>query len=142
VRRGLRFPAIVDERGNLCLDEPALYATTIKTFAGKRVVVSITRETSQRSDQQNRWYWGCVLALISEHTGYQPEELHDLFKVRFIPKHVALADGNGVVREEGVIGGSTARLDTIDFAAYCERVRQFAAEELGVVIPDPNEAAA
>jgi hypothetical protein len=133
----LRFPARVDEYGNVCLDDPGTYLASVKTYAGKRIVVHITTEKQSRSLNQNRWYWGCVLALISEHTGYEPDELHELFKQRYLPKRLALADDNGVVTAEGVVGGSTARMGTVDFSEYCERVRQFAAEELGVVIPDP-----
>lgn len=103
------------------------------------VEITLRRKKRSRSTNQNRWYWGCILAYISEATGYEPEELHELFKVKFLPKALTLTDGNGVIAEEGVIGGSTASLKTDEFGEYCERVRRFAAEHLSLNIPDPEQ---
>ena len=75
---------------------------------------------------------------MSEVTGYEPEELHDYLKRTLLPKAVTLADGNGVIVDEQVIGGSTTGLTTAEFGEYCERVRRFAAEKLGLDIPDPE----
>lgn len=100
--------------------------------------VLVRRRRATRSMQQNNFYWGVCIQLISEHTGYTPEEVHDLAKQMFIPKHLALADGNGEVRGEFVIGGSTRELDTKGFTEYLERLRQWAAEELDLFIPDPE----
>jgi len=127
--------------GRLEISDAAL-RSAIAGWPDGNVVIEVKPERNTRSQRANRWYWGSILPLISEHTGYDVDELHDLFKMRFFPKHVALADDNGVIKGEGVVGGSTARLTTGEFSEYCERVRRFAAEELGVVIPDPREVAA
>lgn len=101
-------------------------------------VITIERKHATRSHQQNRYWWGVCVQLVSEHTGYDPEEVHELAKQMFIPKRVALADGNGEVVGEYVLGGSTARLDRLAFGEFIERFRRWAAESLGVVIPDPD----
>jgi hypothetical protein len=41
---------------------------------------------------------------------------------------------------ELVIGGSTTRMDTVQFSEFCERIREWAAT-IGVVIPDPGTEA-
>jgi hypothetical protein len=105
------------------------------------VVITIEPRKAARSQPQNRWYWGCIIDLLSEHTGYSPEELHELLKAKFLPKKLAVCDGNGVIRGEFVIGGSTTKLNKNDFGEYCERIRQWAAETLDVVIPDPDAGA-
>lgn len=101
--------------------------------------IAVKRVRATRSNQQNRWYWGCVVQLVADHTGYTPEEIHDIYKAKFLPKHLALADGNGEVVAEFVIGGSTRTLDKVQFGEYCERIRTWAADELNVTIPDPEE---
>ena len=101
--------------------------------------IAIKRVRATRSIQQNRWYWGCLVQLVADHTGYSPEEIHDIYKAKFIPKHVSLADGNGEVVAEFVIGGSTRKLDKGQFAEYCEAIRAWASDELNVTIPDPEE---
>jgi len=76
--------------------------------------------------------------LVSEHTGYTPDEVHELAKQMFIPKRLAVADGNGEIRGEYVIGGTTTTLNTIEFGEFVESFRRWAAQDLDVVIPDPD----
>ena len=102
------------------------------------VLITISPKRAARSLQQNRWYWGVIVELLSDHTGYTPDEIHEVLKAKFIPKRLALADGNGEIRDELVIGGSSAKLNKIEFGEFCESVRRWAAEDLGVVIPDPE----
>lgn len=99
--------------------------------------IVIERKHATRSVAQNRLYWGVYCAVLSEHTGYSKDELHELLKAKFLPKKMALADANGEITEEFVIGGSTTRLNKIEFGEYLRQIQQWAAEELDVVIPDP-----
>lgn len=126
----LHFPGTIKDC-KLFLDKPDQLKQHLQTFpTGKRVEVTVEKVTHKRSNQQNRWYWGCILKLISEHTGDTPEDLHEALKIHFAPKHVV---GNIV------IASSSRYLDTLEFGQYCEKVRQWAAEYLGINIPDPSE---
>jgi hypothetical protein len=106
---------------------------------GSEVEISVTIRRATRSLQQSAWYWGVIVQLISEQTGYMPDEVHDLLKAKFIPKRLAVTDGNGEIVDEFVLGGSTRKLNTIEFSEYCEAIRQWAAEKLDCYIPDPSE---
>jgi hypothetical protein len=77
--------------------------------------------------------------LLSDHTGYTAEELHDLMKAKFLPKERAFLNGNGDVVESFVLGGSTRGLDVGEFATYVDQIRNWAADALAVYIPDANE---
>lgn len=101
--------------------------------------VTVKRMRATRSLLQNAYYWGVVVQMLSEHTGYTPDEVHDLLKMQFIPKKLAVCDGNGIVHGEYVLGGSTRKMNTIAFGDYLEAIRQWAAETLDVVIPDPDQ---
>jgi hypothetical protein len=125
-------------RGKLCVKSAQVFSSALARFKDGPVEIKVERKHATRSGQQNRWYWSCVVGLVAEHTGYTPDEIHDIYKAKFIPKELAIADGNGEVVMEVVIGGSSAKLDTAQFSDYCERIREWAAT-LGVVIPDPNE---
>jgi hypothetical protein len=131
---------VVTQEGTLRLDAEnrRLLAGWLTTLRNVTVEVVVRKHKSTRSDLQNRWYWGQVMHLISEHTGHTPEEIHEYCKARFLPKHVALCDGNGVVIDDRVVGGSTTQLTTAEMADYCEAIRAFALESLGVAIPDPD----
>lgn len=99
--------------------------------------IVIERKHATRSLAQNAWYWSGVVGAISEHTGYSPDEVHELLKAKFLPKKLAIADGNGEVVDELVIGGSTTKLNKIQFGEYIEEVRKWAGETLGLTIHDP-----
>ena len=102
------------------------------------VEIEVRRKRATRSQQANAWYWSQVVGRVAEHTGYTPDEIHDIYKAKFLPKRLAFADGNGEVKGEFVIGGTTTRLSKLEFYEYCESIREWAADTLGVVIPDPE----
>lgn len=129
--------------GRLLIRNRRLFDQQIAQFReGVEVEIEVTIRRSTRSHQQNRFYWGVVVHLMSEHTGYTPDEVHEFLKMKFIPKRLALADGNGEIRDEFVIGGSTRKMNTVQFGEYLEDCRRFAAETLDCVIPDPEEVGA
>lgn len=107
---------------------------------GAEVEIEVTIRRATRSLNQNAFWWGVCLELASEHTGYTPDEMHEIAKQMFIPKKLAVCDGNGEVVGEYVIGGSTRKMNTVEFGEFIERFRQWCAETLDLYIPDPNEA--
>lgn len=100
--------------------------------------VTVRRLRATRSSQANRYYWGVVIALLAEHTGYTPEEMHEACKQLFVPKQLDLCSAEGEVVHTTTMGGRTATLTTAQFTAYVDQVRRWAAEELGVETPDPQ----
>lgn len=122
--------------GRLKLNRVRL-AKMLKSKRDCEVVIVIERKHATRSLAQNAWYFGGVIAAISEYTGYTPEEIHEFCKAKFLPNKVTMADKNGEVVEEVVIGRSTTVLNKIQFGEYIEAIRQWAAESLRLDIPDP-----
>ena len=80
--------------------------------------------STTRSNPQNKYYFGVVVDMISEETGNEPEETHELLKLKFL-KSMGKAN--------------TTQLDTKEFNIYIEKIQRWAAQELSCVIPDPNE---
>ena len=110
----------------------------VQDWRDGEITITIARKRATRSQLQNAWYFGVILRLLSEHTGYTVDEMHDYCKVRFNGETLLLQDANGVVVDEQRIGQSTAKLGKNDFGEYCEQIRQWAAVDLGVLIPDPD----
>lgn len=125
------------EAGKLAIRNRAALSKALHGMKDGEVLIRIERLSATRSQQQNRWYWGVIVQLLADHTGYTPDEMHELLKAKFIPKRFAVANGNGEIQDELVIGGSSAKLNTVEFGEFCEAIRQWAAGDLGVVIPDP-----
>jgi hypothetical protein len=117
------------ENGQLTIDFQANFNRFLTTLEGQRVTVEVKKFRKNRTDQQNRYWWAVVIDILSKHTGYEPEEMHDAIKIKFLP-----------VEKAGLISGrSTARLNTEEFNDLIERVQRWAAQDLQVYIPDPEE---
>lgn len=95
---------------------------------------------SKRSNQQNRYMWGVVYKVLSDHTGYTSDEIHEICKWKFLKTWVRLEKKNHQ-SEEMQITKSTASLSTVEIEKYLEEIRRWASIELGCWIPLPNESA-
>jgi len=96
---------------------------------GKRVTVTVSTYKKYRSNPQNSYYFGVVVALIAEEIGDSVENTHEALKAKF------LYDMTGDLPKVR----STTDLSTLEFEEYLEKIRRFASEFLGMFIPDPND---
>lgn len=102
---------------------------------GKRERIRSTGRIDQMGNQ-NGYYWGVIIKMICDYTGEtEAMRVHDALKMKFLSEPV----GNGVAGRALMSPGSTSTLNTWDFEQYLEKVRYFAAIELGLKIPLPNE---
>ncbi len=137
-RTALLIGSVTD--GSLSLTRAEVRAA-LQGWPDGRVEVSIRPQARDKSLRQLRYYWGRVLPLMADETGQDVESIHADMCERFLPRRrVAYVHrGTGEVIEREIVGrvsGSKAP-EMFDFT---ERVRQFAAEFLGLVIPPPEDA--
>ena len=98
-----------------------------------KVEVTIEKWKDQRSVQQNRYYWGVVVKIISDDTGNDPETVHEFLKAKFLPARETI-----IKDEKRILAGCTHDLNKDNFFAdYVDPIRAWYAE-FGY-IPDPNE---
>lgn len=106
----------------------------IKSFEGRKAWLIIGGRRNTRSLNQNAYYWGVIIDMISKYLGYFPDEMHEILKRKFLPsRSIQLKD------EEIIIPESTSRLDSVQFEDYLEAIRTWAATDLNMSIPLPNE---
>lgn len=118
------------EKGKLILEDPEKYLLRIASLEGKRIELSIKKYRENRSDRQNRYYWGVVIKLLASHCGYTSDEMHEVLKHKFL---------SGATDKFGlVLVRSTAALDTDEFVQYTNQIVIWAAG-FGVYIPDPTQ---
>ena len=116
--------------GIIIFDRPNEAYGYLQDLEGKYVEVVVRKERSERSNNQNKYYWGVVLQLLSDHTGYTTEEMHCICKQQFL-----------LIHGQFDYVKSTTKLNTVEFEEYLDKVKNWAAV-LGVNIPNPNEAEA
>lgn len=96
---------------------------------GNAYVVEIQRAKQKRSLSQNRYYFGVIVSLVSQSTGYSKEEMHQELTKMFL----------GYERNGKYFVRSTKDLDKGEAEKYFDKCRHWAMEELNIHIPLPNE---
>lgn len=130
---------IVDGRLKLSAPRRKQMDTDIAKMKEGRLVEVEIRPLPRRSDQQNRYYWSVVVAEIMsalQQLGHEVnlELTHEFLKSKFNARPLCNADGELI----GEIAETTTRMNKLEFMGYMERVKIWAAEYLGLNIPDPN----
>ena len=98
--------------------------------------VEIKPYRKKRTLSQNALMWKWIETVanhVSQHTGYTKAEVHEHFKAMFLPpKRVEIG---GKVSEQR----TTTKLTTKEMAQYMDAIYRWAAGELGLVLPIPEE---
>jgi len=122
------------EKGKFIPDSPEVMKKAFHCHEGRRVSFCPKRIVKRRSDNQNRFYWGVVVPKIADYMGERDhEEVHAYLKAHFNYKDIFVED------KKYRVAKSTTKLSTQEFEDYIERVKEFAAKEMGLYIPNPNE---
>lgn len=124
------FRGQVDENGKLHLLDRSKFLASLLALRNKTVEVEVRKYRRSRTIQQNKFYFGVVLPILADHTGYSADEMHDALKLKFLLDRER--------NDELPTVKSTTSLTTQEFIEYIEAIRLLAAE-MGVYIPEPNE---
>jgi len=131
----------IDNEGKFTIANRLRLQEWCRLNKGKNVVVCFKRKGSQRSNPQNRYYWGVVIKEISirlRDLGYlhlEDNDVHEMMKIKFCFER-EINENTGEVLD---IPKSTTSLTTTEFCEYMDRIRDWAQEFLGIYIPSPNE---
>ena len=124
------FAARLDDHGKVIIRDRLSFDNYAKTLQGSELEVIIRKRKSQRSSQQNRYYFGVVIKLIGEYCGYDTDDMHEALAMKFL--RIEDCPITGAPRRK-----RTPKTNTAEFAAYVDQCIRFGAE-LGVVIPEPG----
>ena len=115
--------------GKLKLDAPQGYLVELSKLEGQRIELTIRKERNLRSLSQNKYYWGVIIEILSDHFGYEKEEMHEALKFKLLKKHEDT---------DLVTVGSTAKLSTAEFTEYIDEIIRWASTDDQVVIPSAD----
>lgn len=133
------------KQGRLIIQNRKSFNFDIEALEGKQLVLTIEKKRKSRSLPQNRYYWAAVVPIIREgliDAGWTREDVGTLEQVHEILKHKFCKVTEIVNTDTGEILSmppTTTQLTTTDMMDYIDDIKRWAAEFLGIVIPDPNE---
>lgn len=126
------------EKGVFIPKDAEKFRAAFRCHEGKDVEFTPVRHRVTRSLKQNKYYWKVIVLLVADAMGDDdPEAVHAVLKNEC--NYEIRTFGKGADRKEYRYPLSTADLSTVEFEAYTERCRRFAAEFFGIYIPLPNE---
>lgn len=95
--------------------------------------VEIKPYKKNRSLAQNKLYWKWM-KIIGNQLGYESEEIHAIMADKFLTDRFVEYGGKQIKRDK-----STSKLNTKEFTDYLQRIDRFVAQELGIVLPVPDD---
>ena len=115
--------------GKLTLNNERSFKDKLIEFEGKEVEIRIKVRTNNRSKEQNSLYWKWI-NILSNETGFQVEEMHELVKYKFLQRNVVNNDG-----VEEVILKSTTTLTVSEFNKFMNDVLYWSNDTLNINLP-------
>lgn len=91
--------------------------------------VHIKKYVKPRSDNQHGYY-RVLLSIVSEHTGYDTDELHIMFRMKA---------GLTKVLNGETVPKSTKELSVVEMGELIETVLRVAAQDLEISLPAPSQ---
>lgn len=134
-----RHAARVSADGMLTLLDPLAWRAACARHHGHEVWITVKRVQNFRTLAANRYYWGVVVEEVAAYIGEDREETHQLLKMKHLPAR-SIETLEGVVLDD--VPPTTRNLTTEEFAAYIERVKVWAAQFLGLHIPEAGQVEA
>jgi hypothetical protein len=111
----------------------ALY-DKIKTQPEELLEIFICNHKPSRTTNQRKYYFGVIVSLLAEHTGFTREEMNEELKFKFNKKSVQRPDGSWLV-----YGGSIENEKVSECERIFEEIRLWAFEYMNLVIPLPTK---
>jgi len=121
------FGKIINRK--LTLNNERSFKDKLIEFEGKEVEIRIKVRTNNRSKEQNSLYWKWI-NILSNETGFQVEEMHELVKYKFLQRNVVNNDG-----VEEVILKSTTTLTVSEFNKFMNEVLYWSNDTLNINLP-------
>lgn len=117
--------------GTAIFENPRKFRDECLQLNAKKGYLTIHRERKQKSNQQNKYYWSVVIPILSDHLGYEKEEMHSALSYHFLR-----------VKKKGLVFVRSTQLNdwkTAEWEAYMDKIKRWAADTFGVEILDPNQ---
>jgi hypothetical protein len=132
----------IDEKGAAKMLERAFFAQFCHDHKGRKCSI-VVKPLSRKSDPLRRYYFGVVVAMYQQtfrRLGHNltKDDTHEFIKslCPSMKREMIMPTGEVVTRWQSI---SDKSFSNTDFLVYIEELKQWAAESLDLIIPDPND---
>lgn len=145
VKRQKTFLTTIDKKGKLDPIDSRQFVKFLKENHSHNLILKCEafspKDSKFRSSAQNAYYWGIVIASITDAMNEQGnnfinDDVHEFMKNEIGLRHRMRIGGSDVYRD---VIRSTRKYTTAEFEEYMEACRAWAAEYLNIQIPLPKE---
>lgn len=138
----LHYTGSVDDSGKLKIVHRKAFDDDMANLAGKRLKITVSVLRKSKSNKQNAYYWGCVINFVLQGLAAQgydrsminKDVVHEYLCNKFLKFEVASQDTGEVLE----FTREYHTLTTTQHMDYVAEIQIWAAEFLGIVIPDPE----
>lgn len=131
---------------NQTIKNPGLIEANILAMGCDVVKVTLEKFRNNRSNKQNRYYWGVVIphvaaALVDAGNGWLSEKseehrqiVHEMMCERFLDNSVEIR----IPGESYTTKNSTRKLNTLEMEEYTSKIRVWLMDIFGYFCPEPE----
>jgi len=114
------------------IDRQMVIAQIVRLDLSRSYSVDISEKKRIRTILQNKLYrlW---LVCIAFETGNDADDLHEFFKEKYLEPTIKK------VFDQEIKTYTTTNLNTIQFKNYLDHIQAFAARDLSITLPDPED---
>lgn len=106
------------------------FLADLAKWEGKEVDIDLA--SGGKTLQQLRYLWGVVYRIVSDHTGFTPEEVSEIYKTKFLT-YEKKYKGKMYQLTKGLSG-----LKKTEMVEFIDKVIKHATIELDLAIPEPK----
>ena len=125
----MQFTGKINSEGKIILNDAQKFERFRLSLKGKAISLKLEELKKKRTNSQNAYYWGIVLPISANFFGYNIDEMHEAWKIKFLKTHLECPLPTLI---------STTELSTTEFKQFINRI-QILCSEMGCYIPDPDE---
>ena len=127
---------VITERGTLAIRDRDAFVKAMAQLPQGEYWITVERKKAKRSLDQNAYWWAVPVKILAEHCGYTENQMH------YALLGECFGYTSGLNGRPMPVKPSSSDLSVEEFTHLIDWCLTWAAAELGVIIPNPNEVAA
>lgn len=141
----IQYSGKVDSEGKLRIYHRDRFISDMaQYYTGKDVIITVAKKVKKRSSSQLGYYFGAVVPIV--HKGMRDighnitlKQTDAMLRNMFLTDEIVNEETGQIIEVPLDLKGESGDVSTTRFMQFTSDIQQWAAEFLGINIPDPKE---